>query len=45
MIAAVDEIWFGIKDRLGATDFLGYETNKAEGVVISLLKITKKLKL
>jgi len=42
--SAVDEIWFGIKDRLGATDFLGYETNKAEGVVISLLKNNKEVK-
>ena len=42
--SAVDEIWFEIKDRLGATDFLGYETNKAEGVVISLLKNNKEVK-
>ena len=42
--SSVDEIWFEIKDRLGATDFLGYETNKAEGVVISLLKNNKEVK-
>ena len=42
--SSVDEIWFDIKDRLGATDFLGYETNKAEGVVISLLKNNKEVK-
>ncbi len=42
--SSVDEIWFEIKDRLGATDFLGYETNKAEGVVISLLKNNKEIK-
>ena len=42
--SAVDEIWFEIKDRLGATDFLGYETNKAEGIVISLLKNNKEVK-
>ena len=41
--SSVDEIWFEIKDRLGATDFLGYETNKAEGVVISLLKNNKEV--
>jgi len=40
----VDEIWFGIKDRLGATEFLGYETNSAEGVVLSLLKENKEVK-
>ena len=27
--AAVEDIWFGIKDKLGATEFLGYETNQA----------------
>ena len=42
--SSVDEIWFKIKERLGATDFLGYETNKAEGVVISLLKNNKEIK-
>ena len=36
--SSVDEIWFEIKDRLGATDFLGYETNKAEGVVTFIIK-------
>ncbi len=36
--AAVEDIWFGIKDKLEATEFLGYETNQAEGVVMSLLK-------
>ena len=41
--SSVDEIWFEIKDRLGDTDFLGYETNKAEGVVISLLKNNKEI--
>ena len=42
--AAVEDIWFGIKDRLGATEFLGYETNQAEGVILSLLKDNKEVK-
>ena len=42
--SSVDEIWFGIRDRLGATEFLGYETNSAEGVVLSLLKDNKEVK-
>jgi alanyl-tRNA synthetase len=41
---SIDQIWFEIKDRLGATDFLGYETNKAEGVIICLLKEDKETK-
>ncbi len=42
--SSVDEIWFGIKDRLGATDFLGYSSNKAEGVVKLLLRDNKEVK-
>ena len=41
--SSIDEIWFGIKDKLGPTEFLGYETNQAEGVVISLLKNSKEV--
>ena len=37
-------IWFGIKDRLGATDFLGYTTDKAEGVITFLLKDSRRSK-
>ena len=40
---AVDKVWFGIKEKLGATEFLGYETNTAEGVVLSLLKNNKEV--
>ena len=36
--SAIDDIWFAIRDKLGATEFLGYETDQAEGVVQSLLK-------
>ena len=41
--SAVDDIWFGIREKLGATEFLGYETNQAEGVVLSLLKDNKEV--
>ena len=43
--SAIDDIWFGIKDKLGSTEFLGYETNQAEGVVISLLKNNKEVEI
>ncbi|MGQ3671229.1 alanine--tRNA ligase [Xanthobacter sp. TB0136] len=36
--AATDTIWFGIRDKVGATEFLGYDAEKAEGVVVSLLR-------
>jgi alanyl-tRNA synthetase len=41
--AAVEDVWFGIKDKLGATEFLGYETNQAEGAVLCLLKDNKEV--
>ena len=42
--SAVEDIWFGIRDKLGATEFLGYETDQAEGVILSLLKNNKEVK-
>ena len=42
--AAIENIWFGIRDKLGATEFLGYETDQAEGVILSLLKDNKEIK-
>ncbi|WP_139976067.1 MULTISPECIES: alanine--tRNA ligase [Brucella/Ochrobactrum group] len=36
--AATETIWFGIKDKVGATEFLGYETEVAEGVVTALVR-------
>ena len=36
--AATDAVWFGLKERVGATEFLGYETEIAEGVVLALLR-------
>jgi alanyl-tRNA synthetase len=36
--AAVEDMWFGIKDKLGPTEFLGYENNQAQGVIKLLVK-------
>ncbi|MFD1696667.1 alanine--tRNA ligase [Roseibium aestuarii] len=36
--AAEESVWFALKDKLGATDFLGYDTETAEGVVTGLVK-------
>ncbi len=41
--SSVDEIWFGIKDKLGPTEFLGYETNQVEAVIVNLLKDNKEV--
>jgi alanyl-tRNA synthetase len=36
--AATDTVWYGLLDKLGPTEFLGYETESAEGEVKALLK-------
>ncbi|MEP9395810.1 alanine--tRNA ligase [Mesorhizobium sp. KR2-14] len=36
--AATEAVWFAVKDKVGATEFLGYETEQAEGVVAALVK-------
>ncbi|QUS54726.1 alanine--tRNA ligase [Pseudovibrio brasiliensis] len=43
--AATDAIWFSIKEQAGATEFLGYETEKAEGVVLGLVKDGEEVKV
>ncbi|TCD14523.1 alanine--tRNA ligase [Oricola cellulosilytica] len=35
---ATEAVWFSIRDKHGATDFLGYETEKAEGVVQAIVR-------
>ncbi|MCO5084159.1 MAG: alanine--tRNA ligase [Rhizobiaceae bacterium] len=41
--AATETIWFGIRERTGATEFLGYDTEQAEGVVLALVKDGKEV--
>jgi alanyl-tRNA synthetase len=36
--AKTDQIWFELREKLGATDFLGYATETAEGQVLAILK-------
>jgi alanyl-tRNA synthetase len=35
--AATETVWFALRERLGATEFLGYATEVAEGVVEALV--------
>jgi alanyl-tRNA synthetase len=35
---ATENIWFPLREKLGATEFLGYDTESAEGVVTALVK-------
>ncbi|RWE01529.1 MAG: alanine--tRNA ligase, partial [Mesorhizobium sp.] len=41
--AATETIWFPIRETVGATDFLGYETEEAEGLIQALVKDGKTI--
>ncbi|MEK1853868.1 MAG: alanine--tRNA ligase [Phyllobacterium sp.] len=36
--AATETVWFSVRDKVGATEFLGYETEKAEGVITAIVQ-------
>ncbi len=36
--AATDAAWYGLRDEVGPTEFLGYETESAEGVILAMLR-------
>src|SRR6202030_1471261 len=40
---ATENVWFPLREKLGATEFLGYETETAEGVVGALVKDGKEV--
>jgi len=35
--AATEEIWFAVREQVGATEFLGYDTESAEGQVVAIV--------
>jgi alanyl-tRNA synthetase len=41
--AAQEAVWFSLREKLGATEFLGYETESAEGVVAALVRDGKEV--
>ncbi len=36
--AATEAVWFEIQDAVGVTEFLGYDTESAEGVIVAAVK-------
>ncbi|GGF56700.1 alanine--tRNA ligase [Terasakiella brassicae] len=36
--AADESVWFDVRDKVGATDFLGYETEEAEGQIVAIIQ-------
>ena len=41
--AADEAVWFGIREKLGGTEFLGYETESAAGVISALVRDGKEV--
>ena len=41
--AADEAVWFGMREKVGGTEFLGYETESAEGVVAALVRDGKEV--
>jgi alanyl-tRNA synthetase len=36
--AATETVWFGIREKVGATEFLGYDTEAAEGILSAIVR-------
>jgi alanyl-tRNA synthetase len=36
--ATTDTLWFAIREEFGATEFLGYDTEEAEGTILAIVK-------
>jgi len=41
--AADEAVWFALREKVGATEFLGYETESAEGVVSAIVRDGKEV--
>src|SRR5262249_38305121 len=41
--AATETVWFALRERVGPTEFLGYETETAEGVIAALVRDGKEV--
>jgi alanyl-tRNA synthetase len=41
--AATEAVWFAIREELGATEFLGYDTETAEGKVVAIVVDGKRV--
>lgn len=42
--AATDEVWFDIKEEVGGSEFLGYDSEEAEALIVALVKDGKRVK-
>ncbi len=42
--AGTEKVWFEVKEKIGGTEFLGYKTLKADGIIKSLVQDGKEVK-
>src|ERR1051325_4526123 len=42
--ATTDQIWFDVREKVGASDFLGYATEVAEGQILALVRDGRQVK-
>jgi alanyl-tRNA synthetase len=41
--AATDQVWFALREELGATEFLGYDATEAEGKILAIVQHGKRV--
>jgi len=41
--AATETLWFDLKEKIGGTEFLGYDTERAEGIITALVQDGKEV--
>jgi alanyl-tRNA synthetase len=41
--AATEAVWFVLREEVGATEFLGYETETAEGVILAIIRNSERV--
>ena len=41
----IDKIWYELKDKLGASEFLGYKFDQSEGKLLAIIKDGKIIAL
>ena len=42
-VSATDELWFQIRESIGGSEFLGYNTNNADGEVLSIISAEQQI--
>ena len=43
--SAIEKVWYGVKEKIGSTEFLGYENDQSQGIIKCLLKNHKEVSI